>query len=45
LNIGAAKKLAQYLGIGLASTVHVKEREIQSLMGNQYPWADFIVKK
>ncbi|MEI6118048.1 MAG: hypothetical protein WCP92_02035 [bacterium] len=33
------------MGIALVSSIHVKEKEIQSLMGNQYPWADFILEK
>lgn len=45
LTIAAAKKLAKHLGIALVSSIHVKEKEIQSLMGNQYPWADFILEK
>jgi len=45
LTIGAAKKLSQYFQIPLISSIHVDEKEIQSLKWNQYPWADFILKK
>jgi glycosyltransferase involved in cell wall biosynthesis len=45
LTLWAAKKLSAYLWLPLVSTIHVDEKQIQILKGNQYPWADFILQK
>lgn len=45
LTIWAAKKLAEKLNIPLVASIHVNEKEIQEIKGNQYPWSQFILSK